>query len=295
MKDSIEKIHTFAEKLLLGENSLLGTEQYCNELDFAIDHVHDILNSKDDYHEYYKYELRLRLAMHFSPIDAIEYDSTNDYTRKELLEEHLINNFYKNKEDASTLADAIIEIFELREDPRKGVSKYNKQLLEKQKYKCNHCNVKIIDENGIYKVNSKFMTDEYKLYRYPKKDLIGNIELLTVEVDHIKPVSSLGDNSMSNLQALCKLCNQAKSNLITLKTVDEIKFATNSLLEIKKDRPMHINRMLYFTILRANHKCEKCNRKYELTMRKIILTGPFVRSNLIAVCKTCANKIDKIH
>lgn len=234
MKDSIDKIHTFAEKLLLGENALLGTDQYCNELDFAMDHVRDILNSKDDYHEYYKYELRLRLAMHFSPIDAIQYDDTNDNTRKELLEEHLVNNFNKNKEDASILARAIIEIFELKEDPRKGVSQHNEKLLDIQKYKCKHCNVKIIDEKGTFKVKSKFMTDEYKLYMYPKKDLIGNIELLTVEVDHIKPVSSLGDNNISNLQALCKLCNQAKSNLITLKTIDEIKFATESLTEIKK-------------------------------------------------------------
>lgn len=58
---------------------------------------------------------------------------------------------------------------------------------------------------------------------------------------------------------------------------------------------MHINRMLYFTILRAKNKCEKCNRKYELTMRKIIKSGPFVRSNLMAVCNTCANKVDAVN
>ena len=295
MIENIEKIHTFSEKLLLGENSLLRKDKYSNELDYSLDHVRDILSAKDDYYEYSKYELRLRLAMHYSPIDAIKFDAESDNTRKELLEGHLKKNFGKTPDDASHLADAIIDIFELWEDPRKGVSKYNEELLKKQKNKCNHCNVKIKDTNGTFQVDSKFMKDDYKLYIYPKKNLTDNVELLTVEVDHIKPVSVLGDNGIENLQALCKLCNQAKSNLLTIKTTDEMKYVKHTLQEIKIIRPMHINRMLYFTILRANNKCEKCNRKYELTMRKVIKTGPFVRSNLIAVCNSCAKKNDTLN
>lgn len=295
MIKNIEKIHTFAENLLLEENIFLGKNNYSNELGYAMDHVHNILNSKDEYHEYYKYELRLRLAMHFSPIEAINYDDTNENTRKELIVEHLKTFFKKTDDHANTLSNTIIKIFELWENPRKGVSQFKEELLKKQDYRCNHCHVKFKKEDNTYKVSTIFKNDNYKLYIYPKEKVIGEIENLTVEVDHIKPVSALGDNRIGNLQALCKLCNQAKSNLLTIKTINEIKYASYKIEKIKEEKPSHINRMLYFTILRANNKCEKCNCKYhELTMRKIVKNGPFTRSNLIAVCKTCAREIDNL-
>ena len=53
MMQNIEKIHTFAERLLLGENADLNGQNYFNEFGYAVDHVHDILKSKDEYVEYY--------------------------------------------------------------------------------------------------------------------------------------------------------------------------------------------------------------------------------------------------
>jgi hypothetical protein len=72
---------------------------------------------------------------------------------------------------------------------------------------------------------------------------------------------------------------------------DEVKYAGYELDKIKTS---HIHKMLYFVIARANKKCEVCTKSHrELTMRKKIKNGSFTRSNLMAICKTCANKIDK--
>jgi len=296
MTDNIGKIHTFAERLLLGENVNLTQETYRNELEYSLEHVHGILNSKNEYHEQYKYELRLRLAMHFSPITAIKYDSLNDNTRTELISNHLQKNFKKTFQNANELAETIVTILEKWDEKRESVTKYRDQLLKEQGYKCNHCNVlfKRDTESNSYKAISQFKKDKYKPYIYPKQETTdGYIEYLSAEVDHIKPVSALGDNDLKNLQVLCKLCNRAKSDILNVKTLNEIKFAATDVDIILKEKPTHIHKMLYFSIHKANNKCELCKKLKELTMRKILKEGPFIRSNLQAVCRTCANKIDK--
>ncbi len=295
MINTIDEIHTFAERLLLGENVDLTQYTYKNELEYSLDHVHGILNSKDEYHEQYKYELRLRLAIHFSPIEAIKYDPYNDQTRLELISNHLQKYFNKNSNNANILSNTILDILDKWETKREPVTKYREQLLDKQKNKCNHCNVLFIkdDKTNNFKVNSQFKKDKYKPYLYTKKELTdGYIEYCSPEVDHIKPVSAMGDNNLNNLQVLCKLCNRAKSDILNVKTLDEIKYAAYSIDEILEEKPTHIHKMLYFTIQKANRKCEVCSKKKELTIRKIIEKGAFTRSNLRAVCKLCTNKMD---
>ena len=294
MIDNIENIHTFAEKLLLIENDGLDENNFLDELDYSFNHVRTLINSNNEYHDQYKYELRLRLAMHFSPIDAIKYDSHNSYTRSELIENHLIKFFKKNKTNANKLAIVISNILDNIEEKRDTVTKYREILLKQQDYKCNHCHVKFILDNGKYRVNSSFKKDDYKPYSYPSKKIIGgNIEYTVPEVDHIQPVSAMGSNGVHNLQVLCKLCNRAKSDLLTVKMLNELKYAAYSIDQIKIKKPTHIHKMLYFTIHKANKKCKVCSKNRELTMRKVIKEGPFIRSNLRAVCKNCALKIDK--
>ncbi len=298
MINNIEKIHSFAERLLLGENSKLTKESYVEELDYALNHAHNILNSKDEYHEHNKFELRLRLAIHFSPLDAINFEPSSDFKREELVSFHLQKHFNKNKENANKLAEAIVNILYIWENKRVGVGIYRKKLLAKQGYKCSHCKVKFILDGRVYKVDTIFKNDNYKPYTYPRKKITdGYIEYLTTEVDHIKPISALGDNNLDNLQVLCKLCNQAKSNILSVKTLNEIKYAAYDIEELIKEKPTHIHKMLYFTIHKANRECELCeikNDEDELTIRKIIKTGSFTRSNLQALCLKCSTKIDKI-
>lgn len=297
MTDNIGKIHTFAERLLLGENVNLTQDTYKNELEYSLEHVHGVLNSKDEYHEQYKYELRLRLAMHFSPIEAIKYDPFNDFTRVELISNHLQKYFNKNSLNADALAETIVDILEKWEEQRESVTKYRDELLIKQNYKCNHCNVLFIKDNktNTFKANSQFKKDKYKPYLYKKKETTeGYIEYFSPEVDHIKPVSAMGDNNLNNLQVLCKLCNRAKSDILNVKTLNEIKYAATDIDKILEEKPTHIHKMLYFTIHKAKRRCAICNKSKELTIRKVLKEGAFVRSNLQAVCKGCSDNVDKI-
>ncbi len=258
---------------------------------------YDIYNfSEDEYHEQYKYELRLRLAMHFSPIEAIKYDPFNESKRSELISSHLQKYFNKNSHNSDSLAETIVNILEKWEEKRESVTKYREQLLVKQDYKCNHCNVLFIkdDKTNDFKAKTQFKKDKYKPYLYIKQESTeGYIEYYSAEVDHIKPVSAMGDNDLNNLQVLCKLCNRAKSNILNVKTLNEIKYAAYNIDEILEEKPTHIHKMLYFTIHKAKKRCQICNKSKELTIRKIFQNGAFIRSNLQAVCNSCAKKIDK--
>jgi 5-methylcytosine-specific restriction endonuclease McrA len=292
MIDNIEKIHTFAERLLLGENTNLTSNNFLNELDYAVDHVHDVLKSKDEYIEYYKFELRLRLAMHFTPLEALNYDPENEFTRQELIIDHIVKYFERSIENATALAQTIIKILDKWELDRQSVTKYRDQLLQLQNYKCNHCKVSFLGDiqsgKNKYKSFTVFPHDKYKPYKVNKSGTTDKIEYMTPEVDHIKPVSALGDNNLQNLQVLCKLCNRAKSNILNVKTLNEIKYAGDSIEEIFNTKPSHIQKMLYFVISRSNGKCDKCKSDdKELTMRKIKDNAPFIRSNLQALCKDC--------
>lgn len=291
MTTSIEYIHTFAERLLLGENDALTKDSFNNELGYAFEHAHTVLESRDEYHEHYKYELKLRLAMHFAPINAIKYDQCSNNTRHELVLQHLKKHFNRNDENSTHLANAVVNILEKWDNKRTNVAKYRDKLLKKQGFKCNHCNVKFKLDSKAYIIDTVFKKDPYKPYIYKQQNITeGYIEYTTPEVDHIKPIRSIGTNDEENLQLLCKLCNRAKSDILTVKTLDEIKYAASGIEEILNNNPHHIQRMLYFTIQRASGKCQKCGKKNELTMRKIIDDGPFVRSNLLAVCKKCLAK-----
>jgi len=97
---------------------------------------------------------------------------------------------------------------------------------------------------------------------------------------------------------LCKLCNRAKSNLITLKTANELEYASYSLSDLRTLKSSgknpynkgisHLHKLLYFSILRADRKCEVCkSHSNELTMRKKIQNGPLIRSNLEVICSQC--------
>lgn len=296
MIQNVEKLHTFAERLLLGENTNLKISNFLSELDYAIDHVNTILCSRDEYSEYYKFELRLRLAMHFIPIEALNYNPESDSTRLELIRDYIEKYFNRSIENATMLAHTIIKVLDKWELDREKVTKYRDELLEVQNYKCNHCKVSFVGDiqsgKNKYMISTNFPNDKYKPYIINKKHVTDKIEYITPEVDHIKPVSALGDNNLENLQVLCKLCNRAKSNILNVKTLDEINYAGYYIDDILIDKPSHIHKMLYFVISRSEGKCERCfDKESELTIRKKIIQGTFTRSNLIAVCKECADQI----
>lgn len=52
-------------------------------------------------------------------------------------------------------------------------------------------------------------------------------DYMKMEVDHITPWSRGGSDELWNLQPLCKTCNRAKSNSMTMK--DNLKAARNTV------------------------------------------------------------------
>lgn len=283
MTRHIESFYELAEGILLSDNDELDVREFQKEYNYSFEHAHYLLKSKSEYDELYKYELKLRLALHFSPIDAIKFDISQSKSREELIEEYIVTNFKKDKIHAQRLSIVINQILKNWNKNRESIIQYREELLKEQNYKCNHCGVKLDIVNSKYE--TVFINDKYKPYSKS-----NGYNYLYPEVDHIKPVSSIGDNSKTNLQVLCRLCNRAKSNILNIKVLDEVKYAGEKIEEIKTS---HIHRMLYFTIERAKKQCENClSKDTELSIRKRFKDGSFTRSNLIAVCKTCADLID---
>ncbi len=292
----IDSLRTTAESLLLGDNIDIDFENNKHELNYSISYIKELLNLHEEFIDIYKYELRVRVALHYSPISAINFDKNGTGSRYKLILNYIKANFIKNDENAKKLAESVTTVLNNWDIDRDNKYKlYEKDLLIKQNMKCAHCKVPFTFVKGRYEANSIFKNCNYKVYKQ------FETTYTTSEVDHIQPISQTGGNTKENLQVLCKLCNRAKSDLISLKTSNELSYAGFDCAELRKVQSTgknpynkgvsHLHKLLYFTILRADKKCELCGEEdTELTMRKKIVNGPLIRSNLQVICYRCINK-----
>ena len=112
-------------------------------------------------------------------------------------------------------------------------------------------------------------------------------ELRSLEVDHIDAVSALGTNAVENLQLLCRLCNWGKGDGLGVEVRAEAQYAGCAIRNVGM---RHRAAMLYYTIERDAGMCGLCSSSSnELTVRPLLDSGCFVRSNLHAVCVECAD------
>lgn len=63
------------------------------------------------------------------------------------------------------------------------------------------------------KASKQFRRNRRKLIERDKKPCVICVETdsLKLQLDHIKPVSDGGDDSLENLQVLCEICHRAKT------------------------------------------------------------------------------------
>lgn len=244
--------------------------------DFAFQRAASIVRADEDEQTRRRFELRLRLAMHLSPREAIHYDRANPVPRWRLVREHLIAMFGRDPERSERLARDVAVVLDNWEREREDVGRHKAFLMSRDGAWCATCRVPFVGGPPI----TLQRRDEYKPYH------LSPDELLTVEVDHVDAISGLGTNVVENLQLLCRLCNGGKSDGLGVDVRMEARLAGKPVADVPR---AHRARMLYYVIQRDTRRCAQCGSDTaELTVRPLVPGGGYLRSNLQAVCVGCA-------
>lgn len=266
-----QEIDVLFQRLLLGDPSEFDAPPGQAEYDYAFARAFELLHAHQDQIEGRRFELRLRLALHLSPAEAIAYDSTNSIPRYRLIRQHLVEQFHRPPELADQLARDIAKVLRNWEEGREAVAGHLSQLLMRQDYRCAHCNMHFNTPPATEKNR-----DPLKPYHLAPE------ELKSPEVDHIEAVSCLGTNELRNLQVLCRLCNGGKGDGLGLDVRREMKFS--GFPPEEADRHYRAQ-LLYYVILRDQRRCRRCSSNQdELTIRQLRPAGALARSNMITVC-----------
>jgi hypothetical protein len=87
------------------------------------------------------------------------------------------------------------------------------------------------------------------------------------------------------LQLLCELCNRGKGALDPPLLKHEFLHAASPIEEIPWS---HRAKLLYFTLEAAEFSCASCgDSDSELTIRKVMMEGAIVSTNLRSLCYRC--------
>jgi hypothetical protein len=217
-------------------------------------------------------EAAIRMALHLSPPSAIRYEDISTKSRWQLIKNHLEHGFGIASSLSERLARKIADVLADLEEGRRLISHYRDLLLDEQNGRCALC--------GFDFRRRGQRSDPYKPYDHSWE------ELTEPEVDHKKPISALGGNQLANLQVLCRLCNFGKGRGIAPSAIDEYRHCTTNVEDIAVG---HRIRCASF-IFQRDGRCSRCDvgpSNCELTVRKQLDTGPFLLSNLTAVCLRC--------
>jgi hypothetical protein len=253
------------------------------DLDHAFVRARRLLSSEMEERDTALFELRLRLAMHLCPAEAIAYDRRRPISRKELVKQYIMAQHGRSEDESEELARDVVRVLRAWEEERQAVNEYLEELWMRQERKCAHCNVRLYlsaQEAEANPPTTQLKYDEYKPYH------LAPLELRAPEVDHIEPVARLGDNRLENLQVLCRLCNAGKGDRLGIDVRSEANHAGYPIERV----PRHLRlQMFYYVVARSNRECINCgSTKSELTIRKVNDAGGYLRSNLYVVCVRCA-------
>jgi hypothetical protein len=275
VQDVFSDLDVLLDQLVVGTTSgpdSARVDQYTN---FAYLRAGTVLRADEDERVRRRFETRLRLALHLAPASAIGYERSNPLPRWRLISDHLVSYFDRDRSQCESLAREIATLLDNWDRERRAVAGHRAFLAQRDGPRCRNCRV----EFGTAP-RSLLVGDIYKPY------VEAPDELLSVEVDHREAVSGLGTNAVENLQLLCRLCNGGKGDGLGLGVRQEARFAGVAVTEIPR---AHRCRMLYYVLERDRCRCFQCgdDRDNELTIRPLIETGAFVRSNMRTVCFGC--------
>jgi HNH endonuclease len=273
-------LETLLQRLLLGDSSAFGDSPTEAELGFALDRATELLEAKGEYLDSTIFQLRLRLAMHLAPANAIAYSGANPTPRFQLIYDYLQEAFGRKGESVLRLARDIAKVLTSWDEQRDPLAGVMSVLLEKQGNRCANCRVAFGQPSKVWTVLHR---DEYKPF------FLSPEELLSPEVDHIDAVSCLGTNDLTNLQVLCRLCNAGKGDGLGMDVTSELRCAGSKIDSIDR---IHRCRMLFYVVSRSGSQCRHCGcRNTELTIRPLRASGGFIRSNMVPICVDCLDPI----
>ncbi len=254
---------------------------------FAISMFADALKLSSQFDRSVEADLKLRLALHLCPADALNWDSTSPKTRVEVIADYIEGNFGYQQDSATELARVVAATLRAWETRRAKLANRTESILKRQDGRCSACHV-VIDDSRILEEEKKTASqlDPYK----PFSSAPGVRSWLAPQVDHKDPVSVFGTNDWSNLQVLCRLCNSGKGDGSSMSIKLEFDHCHSDIGAIKCS---HRRRLLYCRIEMDDFRCTKCRSdSNELTVRKRFRDGCLALSNLVAVCYNCATAMD---
>ena len=230
-------------------------------------------------------DLRLRIALHFSPPEAVSYDRRRTEQRWKIIFENVRAVFEIPRELAEKIARlCAVTLDDWDTQRRHGLVDYRSKLLALQGNRCACCILPINSERVELEGTRAWISqdDPFK----PYFDGSGVDEFMAPQVDHISAVSRDGRNSIDNLQVLCALCNYGKKDDSGIRPQNEYRYCHMS----PRDIPFsHRASLLYYRIFMDDFSCTKCgNQEKELTIRPLRSTGVITLTNMRTVCYGCA-------
>lgn len=266
---------------------IFGSRTNLQEMsNFAARSVAQALSIADSLDLRFVFEIKLRMAMHFAPPEAINHDSSRPESRKDLIHKYLTAEFGMPQEVADDLSSEVATVLRNFQTSRKTVSDKLDAMLLKHSHQCCACHLRMNDSKRREEEEKKGQpgTDAFKPYFHEQGPSIW----MSPEVDHIEPVSGFGTNNLENLQLLCRLCNQGKDDGLGVSIAKEARHAHTPIKSVPHG---HIVRMLYSRLAIDDFRCQICSsNSNELTVRKKRNAGPYVLSNLFSVCYRCTDK-----
>lgn len=265
--------------------SLFGTNDPKHKrgiLRFSIQQLAESLKLDQQIDQSTELDIKLRLALHLAPIDAIDWDPKRAESRVDVISTYLRTEFTLSKADAESISRDVASLLANWDTCRRSLTFKVESLLKAQSGCCASCHVEIAESRIL--LEEKKDPQERDLFK-PYFEDPGVRTWLSGDVDHIVPVSRLGTNLQDNLQVLCKLCNSGKANDQGITVHQEYRFASKKIGSVC---PQHRRRLLYFRLKMDENKCTRCgSNTNELTIRKVRDRGGLLLSNLTSLCYRC--------